>query len=261
MRNAVTLFRTKAGISGLMLLGAWPLAAQHSIPTAPAPTTTLNANTPVVDIVQAMTSSLTLALGLSDKQIQKLDCLYARYASRRLEQESKSIGWQAEYQRITGSPTGDRRRASELWKGISDAQQKVIGAFGDARKEALSVLTDAQRAALPALAPASVTPQNLPPGVRRVSEDSYYQLLLLPVDRVLGTLLDDQIMRRLAASTAYNYRHRQRSYGFGSYGFGGFSFPGHWDLGYHGWSFSDHYGSHGGVLGGHHGGHRGGGHH
>ena len=196
----------------------------------------------VTQLARSLPPSLTTALGLDARQVERLDRLYADFLLARVEQEGKIARWQDDLQRAQSPASFDEGKSRGLLGSIAGAQDKVRLAFLKARGQALRTLTPAQRAQVQALAerlrldeqpelPSSGAGLDELPSVR---VDEYRALLLMPVEKLLATPLDTQAARRVLAQRAsnrydrsgasrYNYSSgRSGRYGYGSSVFGGF---------------------------------------
>jgi hypothetical protein len=166
----------------------------------------------------AWSNSLPAKLGLDARQTTRLDALYDNYARRRMEQEARIVGWQQELRQAQSPTNFNERKASELLRSITGAQENIRNTFLRARGEALKALTTAQRARLQAMTMEvrASTTQSQDSGLLPLRNDQYNQLLLMPLEHLLQTPIDVQTGRRLLAERA-NGHESHSSYGYDDY--------------------------------------------
>lgn len=184
-------------------------------------------------------ASVATQLGLSRRQIERLNTIYDKFAIIRLEQESRIADWQAQLKQAQAIDSFDERQTDRLTRDIAGAEQKITSAFVKARADALKTLMPEQRADLETLAAQRKT----------VRDDAYRQLLLLTVEDFWRVPVDAETVRRLSelrsytVPRAYDYRstgyvgglgrsygsmggyygysvYGARPYGYGTYGYG-----------------------------------------
>jgi hypothetical protein len=207
------------GVTALLCLVAAPAGAQN-LYSSPPPTPLTKPNVPLaqqkqqyLDGVSAAPASEAysvvrhLALGLS--HIERLDRLYDAFAAVRRKEEVRIAGWQEDLKRAQSPATLDERKANDLVRNITGAQQKIASAFLQARAAALKGLSPVERAQLESL---SRTPEQL-------RDDSYRQLLLLPLESVLQAPLQPSLNHPVPGQlSADRERDKRQRSGYGSYG-------------------------------------------
>jgi hypothetical protein len=160
-----------------------------------------------------MAASLTEHLQMQGSQMERLNRLYDRYAPRRAKQESTLARQQSELQRAQAPTTFDQSQAARLLREVEQTRQKMASDFLETRADALKVLTSVQRSQLEFLANDTRT---------RMRNDSYYQLLVAPLDEAWP--MDNSVLAPYRGYPANGRDERNNPSGrygvYGGYGYG-----------------------------------------
>jgi hypothetical protein len=158
--------------------------------------------------------SIVTMLSADDKQVERLDGLYEKFARTRLEQEAKMAAWHDT--RKQAQAAGNARAADQAERDIKKAEQKIADAFQKSRADALKALTPEQRGQL----------ETLSSSPKAALNDRHRQLLALKPGDLWQVPVEDATARRLLDSRAYaarspgEYRYYAAPYSFRSYGYG-----------------------------------------
>ncbi|MBV9868741.1 MAG: hypothetical protein JO316_25570 [Abitibacteriaceae bacterium] len=203
--------------TGLLFLAVMPVSAQNPLDAAGRDNADTGPDSAASTIMPSpLAPSITAHLQMQTGQIEQLSRLYDGYAARRSEQTARIAQWQNQLRQIQMGTSSEQGQVSRLRHDISQAQQHVTTDLLATRAKAIKTLRPVQQAQLEALA----TNPRL-----KVRNDSYYELLLLPVEKLWQFPTQSQLEQDRLSSRPRRQspsRHNgNANYGvYGGYGYG-----------------------------------------
>jgi hypothetical protein len=128
-------------------------------------------------------------MGLSGREVARLDQLYGEYARVRLEEEGNVARWQARLAQEQGKLPPDLGAVDLLLRSIKGAEERIALAFAQARVGAIQALLPAHRAYL----------ERLPAVAQACRDDKYRQILVGSPATILQVSVDSATARAILA--------------------------------------------------------------
>ncbi|HEX8464185.1 MAG TPA: hypothetical protein VF627_06145 [Abditibacterium sp.] len=193
-------------LGGALMSLSFPAVAQSSIPTQNSTSTAAS---------NAAEVSLIALLQMPMAQIERLNRLYADFASRRAGQENYQARLQTQLTAAQSPTSFDEKKAASLLRELGENRQKSASEFVSTRAKALQILQPVQRAQLQSIATDSRY---------QFKRDAYFLLLLLPVEQSEATQF---FARQPLSQPNFAQRNNARFPGSGNYGvYGGYGLGG-----------------------------------